>query len=197
MLCFGGHGDIYHFSVLACVVKTLMAPAPSSQLLVQALEIYISVPKLPLLVSEVVPNPLEDALALLMSLTVSVTDLKLKGRARLTLRPLLERMPVVGGTRIALIRPPDFEYNLNLGCDEGWWGVSAWGSASGVGLSVSCRHGNRIFWDCARLALVGAARCMGTSQSPRPSRLTSADLLAVISAPHPSETGLCWRRSSP
>lgn len=103
------------------------------RLRVQALEIYISIPKLPLLVSEVVPNPVEDALALLMSLTVSVTDLKLKGRARLTLRPLLERMPVVGGTRIALIRPPDFEYNLNLGCGEGWWGVSAWGQRVGSG----------------------------------------------------------------
>ncbi|KAL6771588.1 hypothetical protein ACKKBG_A26990 [Auxenochlorella protothecoides x Auxenochlorella symbiontica] len=81
----------------------------------QALELYISVPKLPLLVSEVVPDPLEDTLALLMSLTVMCTDLWLKGTARVTLRPLLEEMPVVGGVRISLINPPDFGYDLKLG----------------------------------------------------------------------------------
>lgn len=118
-------------------------PPPSSHLCTpaQALELYISVPKLPLLVSEVVPDPLEDTLALLMSLTVMCTDLWLKGTARVTLRPLLEEMPVVGGVRISLINPPDFGYDLKLGydlrCEGGVVGQSEWVVGAGCPALVS------------------------------------------------------------
>jgi Ca2+-dependent lipid-binding protein len=39
----------------------------------------------------------------------------LKGRVRLTLRPLLTRVPVIGAVQVALTEQPEFDFDITLG----------------------------------------------------------------------------------
>lgn len=58
------------------------------------------VPRLPVAVSEVTPDPLEEALRLLARLRVRLCDAWIRAGVRVTLRPLLSRLPVVGAVQV-------------------------------------------------------------------------------------------------
>ena len=64
------------------------------------MRLLIQVPRLPVAVSEITPDPLEDALRLLMRLRVSLRDAWVRAGVRITLRPLLHRLPVVGAVQV-------------------------------------------------------------------------------------------------
>ncbi|GAB4816080.1 hypothetical protein N2152v2_003126 [Parachlorella kessleri] len=81
----------------------------------QDVRIEIVVPRLPLLVSELIPNAMEEQLKLLLRLTVSLSKLSLKGSARMSLRPVWDRLPLFGALQVALVQPPEVGYELSLG----------------------------------------------------------------------------------
>ncbi|PRW58761.1 DNA polymerase kappa [Chlorella sorokiniana] len=62
-----------------------------------------------------IPNIIEDKLKDLLDFTVGVEDAMLKGRVRVTLRPLLYRIPVVGAVQVSLVEQPEFDFDLTLG----------------------------------------------------------------------------------
>ncbi|KAI3425058.1 hypothetical protein D9Q98_008436 [Chlorella vulgaris] len=80
----------------------------------QDIVIRITVPKLPVAVAQLTPDPLEEAMRLLMTLRVSLKDAWLRAGVRVALRPLLRRMPVIGALQVGLTRVPEFGYDLNL-----------------------------------------------------------------------------------
>lgn len=51
---------------------------------------------------------------------MGVEDAKLRGRLRVTLRPLLRRVPVVGAVQVSLVEQPEFDFDITL---VGRWGV--------------------------------------------------------------------------
>ncbi|KAK9843817.1 hypothetical protein WJX81_007480 [Elliptochloris bilobata] len=63
-------------------------------------------PKLP------VPLGIGQLLARYLRMRVGVTNFFFQGRVRLSLHPLLNKMPVVGAVKVALVEPPDFSYGL-------------------------------------------------------------------------------------
>lgn len=62
-----------------------------------------------------IPNFIEDKLKELLTFSVGVEDAKLKGRVRVTLRPLLMRVPVVGAMQVSLLEAPEFDFDMTLG----------------------------------------------------------------------------------
>lgn len=50
-----------------------------------------------------------------LCLQVTIRQLSIRGGARVTLRPLWGRLPVAGAAQLALVAPPQFEYELSLG----------------------------------------------------------------------------------
>ncbi|KAI3438809.1 hypothetical protein D9Q98_001226 [Chlorella vulgaris] len=62
-----------------------------------------------------IPNFLEDKLKGALTFSVGVEDAMLKGRVRLTLRPLLTRVPVIGAVQVALTEQPEFDFDITLG----------------------------------------------------------------------------------
>ena len=94
-----------HISLHAAVVNGLprrqtgslsptLPPGP------QDVRLLIAVPRLPVAVSEVTPDPIEEAFRLLMRLRVSLKDAWVRAGVRVTLRPLLRRLPVVGALQV-------------------------------------------------------------------------------------------------
>lgn len=87
--------DACNWSCLRCCTHpcchSYAAPAKP-----QDVRLLITVPRLPMAVSEVTPDPLEEAFRLLMRLRVSLRDAWVRADVRVTLRPLLRRLPVVG-----------------------------------------------------------------------------------------------------
>ncbi|PSC76727.1 Extended synaptotagmin-3 [Micractinium conductrix] len=62
-----------------------------------------------------IPNFIEDKVKDLLTFTVGVEDASLRGSVRLVMRPLLKRVPVVGGVQVSLVRPPELDFDLTLG----------------------------------------------------------------------------------
>ncbi|KAL4421096.1 hypothetical protein ABPG77_009623 [Micractinium sp. CCAP 211/92] len=62
-----------------------------------------------------IPNFIEDKLKALLDFTVGVEDAVLKGRLRVTLRPLLKRVPVIGAVQVSFVELPEFDFDLTLG----------------------------------------------------------------------------------
>ncbi|KAL4425484.1 hypothetical protein ABPG75_009500 [Micractinium tetrahymenae] len=62
-----------------------------------------------------IPNFIEDKLKALLDFTVGVEDAMLKGSIRVTLRPLLRRVPVVGAVQVSFVQMPEFDFDLTLG----------------------------------------------------------------------------------
>ena len=77
---------------------------PSCPLWAQDVRLLISVPRLPVAVSEVTPDPIEEALALMMQLRVSLKNAWVKVGVRVTMRPLLRRLPVVGALQVGRMK---------------------------------------------------------------------------------------------
>ncbi|PSC71787.1 DNA polymerase kappa [Micractinium conductrix] len=78
------------------------------------ISLLVTVPRLPVWAAEVTPDPLEDALRLAASVRVSLRDAWVRAGVRVTLRPLLRRLPVVGAVQVGLTRVPEFGYELAL-----------------------------------------------------------------------------------
>lgn len=51
----------------------------------------------------------------MLTSTVAVKRLSVSGAARVTLRPLLDRLPVVGGVQVSILRPPEVDYEFSFG----------------------------------------------------------------------------------
>ena len=65
-----------------------------------------------------------DVQMTLAEFTFGVDQLKLQGRVEIVLRPLLDRIPLIGAIQIAFINSPDVSYNLT--------GVAAVGNQTGI-----------------------------------------------------------------
>ncbi|EFN57550.1 hypothetical protein CHLNCDRAFT_143184 [Chlorella variabilis] len=62
-----------------------------------------------------IPNFIEDRLKDMLTFSVGVENAKLRGRIRVTMRPLLRRVPVVGAVQVSLVEQPEFDFDLTLG----------------------------------------------------------------------------------
>lgn len=69
----------------------------------------------------------------ILTWTVGVSDISLKGRLRTTLIPLLFQMPVIGAVQVAFVDPPKLDFDLRLPSDSHGSGlldyVSNWADA--------------------------------------------------------------------
>eukprot|EP00887_Chlorella_sp_A99_P000505 scaffold17.g505.t1 len=61
------------------------------------------------------PSFIEKPLVDLLTFTVGVEETALRGSVRITMRPLLDRLPVVGALHISLIEQPQLDFDLTLG----------------------------------------------------------------------------------
>ncbi|KAK9812293.1 hypothetical protein WJX73_010507 [Symbiochloris irregularis] len=57
---------------------------------------------------------LEKLLSTFISMRAGVSDLYISGRVRISMSPLLNRLPVVGALQISLVAQPEFTYNLSV-----------------------------------------------------------------------------------
>lgn len=80
----------------ACTTPHSVLGAP------QAIQLLISVPRLPVALAEVTPDVVEDALRLAAQLRVTLDDAWVRAAVRVTLSPLWRRLPVVGAVQVRL-----------------------------------------------------------------------------------------------
>ncbi|GAB4823698.1 hypothetical protein N2152v2_010744 [Parachlorella kessleri] len=78
-------------------------------------DIEIEIKALPDDLSTWIPDFIDKTLSKLLTFTVGVEDLAVEAKLRLALRPLLNRVPVVGAVQIALVEQPKFSYEPTLG----------------------------------------------------------------------------------
>lgn len=83
----------------ACLPRQQRSPKPSTHPL-KDVRLRIVVPRLPVAVAEVTPDPVEEALRLMSHLRVRLCDAWIRAGVRVTLRPLLSRLPVVGAVQV-------------------------------------------------------------------------------------------------
>ncbi|KAL4433978.1 hypothetical protein ABPG75_000419 [Micractinium tetrahymenae] len=118
-----GAGAAANRDALAGATPAEAAPVEGSELFLefevewrsqQDISLLITVPRLPVAVAEITPDPVEDALRLMLRLRVALRDAWVRAGVRVTLRPLLRRLPVVGAIQVGLTRLPEFGYELDL-----------------------------------------------------------------------------------
>ena len=92
---------------------------------------------------------------------MSLSKLSLKGTARLSLRPVWDRLPLFGALQVALVHPPEVGYELSLGpmlaalmpLVKTW--LDGWVRCAALLWLAGCRWG-RCWYRCC----ISSARCV-------------------------------------